>query len=110
MGVSLRAAWKTPPKANIAHFVGYVGGFAVSIASIYRDGDVAGLYNVGTPRQQRKNGYAAALSNAAITDAIGAGAKKILLQTGYESEAHRLYSRLGFEIAFTATIWSKSKE
>lgn len=108
-GDSLIAARKHPPKnVVITHFVGYVEERPVSIASVYRTGRVAGLYNVGTPQLHRSKGYGAALSNSAIDAALRSGADKIILQTGLDSPAHRLYTRLGFTLGFTAVIWSKS--
>lgn len=108
-GDSLIAARKQPPKkVRITHLIGYVGGVPVSIASNYQVGKVAGMYNVGTPNKFRGKGYGAALSNAAIQEALDSGAHTLMLQTGLNSPAHRLYDRLGFKLGFTAVIWSKS--
>jgi GNAT superfamily N-acetyltransferase len=108
-GDSLKAARKTPPAGvKILHYIGSSGGVPVSVASAYvLPRGVAGIYNVGTPEKFRRNGYAAALSLAAINGALNTGAKQIILQTGLESDAHRLYRKLGFEDAFSAVIWSQ---
>ena len=108
-GDSLIAAKTTPPKkVEIVHWIGYVGNQAVSIASTYQTGKVAGLYNVGTPTPYRGKGFGAALSNAAIQGALDSGAEKLILQTGLDSPAQRLYERLGWTLGFTAVIWSKA--
>jgi GNAT superfamily N-acetyltransferase len=109
-GDSLFAAYKNPPKdVDIRHFIGYDSGSPVSISSIYISGLYAGLYNVGTPSAHRNLGYGTALSVHAIRQAQQNSEKKILLQTELGNNAERLYTKLGFNQAFSAAIWAREE-
>ncbi len=108
-GLSLLDAFMNKElKVDIVHFIGWVDDNPVSVASTYIYKDVAGIYNVGTPESYRCNGYGGALSLAAINEARKRKCRRLLLQTELNSGPERLYSKLGFEQAFSAGIWSKS--
>lgn len=106
-GDSLVNAYNSPPDGvEIKHFIGRHDGVAVSIASTYLAGDVAGIYNVGTPEAERRKGYGTFLSQHAINYAVKARVRKLILQTDLDSPAEKLYTKLGFKPAFSAGIWS----
>jgi GNAT superfamily N-acetyltransferase len=106
-GLSLLDAYSNRNmKVQITHFIGWVGETPVSVASTYLHDDVAGIYNVGTPEQFRRQGFGAALSIAAIEESKKNNCRRILLQTELGSGPERLYSNLGFVQAFSAAIWA----
>ena len=106
-GLSLLDAFSSSEiDVKIIHFIGWVNETPVSIASTYIQGDVAGIYNVGTPEKFRCNGYGGALSRAAIEEANKHNCRRLLLQTELDSGPERLYAKLGFSPAFSAAIWS----
>jgi GNAT superfamily N-acetyltransferase len=106
-GESLFDAFKSGTKdVEIFHYLGMSNGIPASIASVYISSDVAGIYNVGTIPDFRKKGFGAALSRVAIAEALKHNVRKLLLQTELDSEPERLYSKIGFDQAFSGEIWS----
>ena len=104
---SLFDAFKKKHKnVEIFHYLGKVDDKPVSIASVYISKDVAGIYNVGTIPSYTKRGLGGALSRIAISEAVKHKVRRLLLQTELESEAERLYLKLGFKPAFSGEIWS----
>jgi GNAT superfamily N-acetyltransferase len=100
-------AFKSGTKdVEIFHYLGMSNGIPASIASVYISSDVAGIYNVGTIPDFRKKGFGAALSRVAIAEALKHNVRKLLLQTELDSEPERLYSKIGFDQAFSGEIWS----
>jgi aspartate racemase len=82
------------------HFVLRVGGRVVSVATLIRDDQFACIYNVGTPPQERKHGYAERLMRDVIAHAQRFGSGTIFLQVEHCSPAERLYTKLGFQTLF----------
>ncbi|HEU4536183.1 MAG TPA: GNAT family N-acetyltransferase [Polyangiaceae bacterium] len=76
------------------HFLGRLEGMPVATASLFLEGNVAGVYFVFTSPRQRRRGVAAALTRATLDEARALGARLAVLHSsemGYE-----VYRRLGF--------------
>lgn len=76
------------------HVVGSVGEEPVATASIFLDGDVAGIYFVCTAPRFRRRGYGAAITCAAFDGARELGYRVGVL--GSSPMGHAVYERLGF--------------
>ena len=62
---------------------------------------VGGIFSVGTAPEYRRKGIATALLLKAVTDSLTLGNRTLYLITTKGSDAERLYTSLGFEIAYT---------
>jgi GNAT superfamily N-acetyltransferase len=76
------------------HVVGSVGEEPVATASIFLDGDVAGIYFVCTAPRFRRRGYGAAITCAALDGARELGYRVGVL--GSSPMGRAVYERLGF--------------
>lgn len=85
---------------SIAHFIGQKEGVAVAIASIFICDSFAGLYNVGTLYEARRNNFGSEISKVAMKFALEKNCKTIFLQTKADSEVETMYNKIGFERAF----------
>jgi len=82
------------PNAAMAHYLARVGGRAVACASLIVAGGSAGLYNVATIEAARGRGIGAAVSAAALREALE---RRVPIATLQASEmGYRVYERLGF--------------
>lgn len=103
------AAISLRPGADWLHYVGRVDGKIVSASSLFlgtgvpadgnmaEDGDVAGLYNLGTLPQARRRGYGALTTLKCFHIARERGYRVGTLQTTYPN-ALRMYHQMGFEV------------
>jgi ribosomal protein S18 acetylase RimI-like enzyme len=76
--------------------VGNVGGEGVTTAMAVTIGDAIGVFNVATPPELRRRGYAAAATTRCLLAGREAGAHWAFLQSSPQGLA--TYRRLGFEI------------
>jgi GNAT superfamily N-acetyltransferase len=86
-------------------YLAYVGGEPVATTQMLVDGRTAGIYAVATLRPHRRQGIAATLLSRALLDATGANCDVIGLRTIAGSDAERLYTRLGFDLAHETRLY-----
>jgi amino acid adenylation domain-containing protein len=72
----------------------------VSVGTLMSEGDIACLYNVGTPPQERKKGYGGRIFEHIAAAAKASGCRTLILQVENDSHAQRLYEKFGFRTAF----------
>ncbi|MFM7320530.1 MAG: GNAT family N-acetyltransferase [Armatimonadota bacterium] len=89
--------------APFAHWLGLHGGAPVATASTLVSDGVVGLYNVATKPALRGNGYATAMTRAAIRVAAALGAPAAVLQSSPQGTG--LYKRLGFRHLGNVEQW-----
>ena len=80
--------------APVRHYVGYVNGDPVASASLFWGGGVAGLYNIATVPDRRRQGFGTAITLRPLLDARSMG-----FQTGVLTASEigfGVYSKLGF--------------
>ena len=94
-GSSLRAARATAG-VSVSHLVGYVDDAPVACASIYFDGELACLYNVGAAKGSKRHGFGSHVSELAVNTAFGAGVRRVFLQCATGGYVESMYRRLGF--------------
>jgi amino acid adenylation domain-containing protein len=83
------------------HFVVYdKSKRAVSVGTLISDGPIACLYNVGTPPGERGKGYGGRIFEHLAAVAKESGCSTLFLQVENNSNAKRLYEKLGFHTAF----------
>ncbi len=88
-------------------FLGEVDGTPAGVAALVRTGDkISGVYSVATRPERRRKGVATALSLKCIEAFEASGDEVLTLQVYHDSEAHRLYEKLGFETAYTLSLHS----
>ena len=81
---------------NVRHIVGYTASKPVAVASIYFDGDMGALYNVGTLSGNKKLGYGKNISELALNEASKNGVGSIFLQCEPDGYVEKLYRSIGF--------------
>jgi ribosomal protein S18 acetylase RimI-like enzyme len=79
------------------YFVGTVDGVDAAHATLYSDGSVAQIEDVGTLRGFRRRGLARAVCVAGIEAALAAGHELVFIVADDEDWPKELYARLGFE-------------
>jgi ribosomal protein S18 acetylase RimI-like enzyme len=87
----------------VRHYLGWLNGEPVATTSLVLAGDLAGIWNVGTLHEYRRQGAAAGLVRRAIADAIEAGYERSMLLSS--PEGYRLYERLGYVTATTVRMF-----
>lgn len=89
---------------RVTHTVLLSRGGPVALASVYRVGSQAGLYNVGVVHTHRRRGLGRAVSALAVAAALVDGVDVCFLQTPSGSPVEQLYAQLGFVTKFRATV------
>jgi GNAT superfamily N-acetyltransferase len=97
-----RAAFGRAGRAR--YFVGAAGGADACHATLYSDGVVAQVEDVGTLEGFRRRGLARAVCCAAVDAALLAGHELIFIVADDEDWPEELYAKLGFDPIGTA--WS----
>lgn len=95
---------------EVAHFVGRYLNKPVAIASIYLHNGFAGLYNVGTLHEARRNSFGSLISLEAIKFAFKKNVKEIFLQTKADSEVEKMYEKIGFKRSFIGSYYRLQEE
>lgn len=85
----------------------FLDGKAAGVAALLRTGDkITGLYSLATAPEVRRRGIAAALTLQCIESFQRSGDEVLTLQVQRGSDAQRLYEKLGFETAYTLSLYS----
>jgi GNAT superfamily N-acetyltransferase len=84
-------------------FIGYKNGLPVATSALYLDGQVAGIYFVGTLPEARKQGFARAVVLAALHKAHSLGYHIATLQASQMGV--NLYRQIGFQEYFPVTMY-----
>ncbi len=81
--------------APLVHYLALKNGVGVATGSLLKSDDGAYVFNIATLDQERRKGYATALSSRLIADGIAAGAARVGLVASPEGTV--FWERLGFE-------------
>ena len=102
------AAQGFSPDAPSQHFVGYLDDQPATVGTLLLSPGMAGIFDVATPTRFRRQGFAAALTHAAMTMAQERGFHRACLQAS--SQGVGLYGTLGFTTIFTERefIWRRA--
>lgn len=90
-----RAAFGRAGRAR--YFVGSVDGEDASHATLYSDGVIAQVEDVGTLQAERGRGLARAVCSVAIDVAVAAGHELVFMVADDEDWPKELYAKLGFD-------------
>jgi N-acetylglutamate synthase-like GNAT family acetyltransferase len=82
-------------------YLGYFQGKPAGVCGLVAFNKVGGIFSVGTAPEYRRNGVATVLLQRAITDSLTMGNNLLYLITTKGSDAERLYTSLGFQVAYT---------
>lgn len=83
------------PNPPVTYYIGYLGGQAVGCGSLLVNGNIAGIYNIGTIKAARRRGVATQILVTLLREAQKRGHTQAVL-TAMPS-AVRLYQLIGFE-------------
>jgi GNAT superfamily N-acetyltransferase len=97
---------------NVGHpaqrfYVAHVGGEPVAVTLLLTQASTCGIYAVATLPEHRRRGYSRILLSRAMNDAERAGASVVTLQVFRDSDAERVYTRLGFTVEFDCQLWAR---
>ena len=96
---------KVAAMPGLSIYVARAEGGPVSTATSFVQGDAVGIFNVATPPQHRRSGYASALTIRAATDGLESGATFAWLQS--TAAAASVYRRIGFRQVDTYMLLSR---
>lgn len=82
-------------------YLGYFQGKPAGVCGLVSFKGAGGIFTVGTAPEHRRKGVATALLHKAIADSLTMGNSLLYLITTKGSNAERLYTSLGFEVAYT---------
>lgn len=92
---------------DIQHYVAYLGDRPVGTMSLFSASKVGCILNVSTLREYRQQGIGTQLTAHAISESVKAGNTLHTLQTDKESEAERLYRKIGFKVDYNVSFLVK---
>jgi len=81
-------------------YLGYFQGKPAGVCGLVSFNKVGGIFSVGTAPEYRNKGVASALLRKAIADSKTRGNSLLYLITTKGSDAQRLYTNLGFQVAY----------
>ena len=90
-------------RPDVRAYVGEVGGQRVTTGLAVRVGTAVGVFNIGTPPDHRRRGYAGAITARIVEDALGDGAGWAWLQSS--DVGYGTYERLGFHTLESWSCW-----
>ena len=94
------------PDSPARYFVGYLDGAPVAASECYLACGVAGVYNVVTLVQARRQGIGTALTAAALGAARTEGYRMAVLQASAASQS--IFARLGFVVCGAVRVYKRS--
>jgi GNAT superfamily N-acetyltransferase len=86
-------------------YLGYFQGKPAGVCALLSFNNVGGIFNVGTTPEHRRKGIAMALLHRTIADSLSIGNNLLYLITTKGSDAERLYTNLGFQVAYTRRLY-----
>lgn len=92
-----------PELQHLKHYIARVDGRPVGAATLFSDGESAGIYNVACLPEFRGRGIGSFLTSLAMQDGRAAGYESAVLTSS--AEGYRVYQRLGFEKCCTVDIY-----
>ncbi|MFN2276015.1 MAG: GNAT family N-acetyltransferase [Candidatus Promineifilaceae bacterium] len=103
--VELSLAMGYGAEGPLINYVGYSEGRAVATSSLFVDGDTAGIYNVATVPEARRQGFGTKITLAPLREAARQGCKLAVLHAS--AMAVPMYRRLRFDsyCYFHLYIW-----
>lgn len=96
------------PGAPLQHFLARLEGQPVACASVLLDGSVAGIYNVGTVTEARRQGIGRAVTLTALRHAQAAGYRYSILHAS--AAGRNVYRKLGFREYCPISIYTWSSK
>jgi hypothetical protein len=90
---------------GVVLFSGYLDGTPVAISMSVLYGDSVGVYNVNVAVSARRRGIGWAMTHAALTAGVDAGASLVVLQSSPMAES--MYGAGGFEYAFRYRLFHR---
>lgn len=90
------------------HYLAYVDGVPVGTCALLSLMRIGGIFSVGTLKEHRGKGIAAAMTLRAVRDSFDEGNTLHTLQTEKGGYPERLYRRIGFETDHTVAFFAKT--
>ncbi len=87
------------------HYICYCNNIPLSVATLCIEEGKGGIYNVGTLSDSRSHGYGTAVTNACIYEWSRRLGEVLFLQTEAGSTVEKWYRELGFETAFSGSVY-----
>ena len=106
--VTLVMGEKALQVTHVRHYLGWLDNVPVGTATLVLSGRVAGVWNVGTLPEYRRQGIAAALMRHILLEARSLGFQSSMLLAS--NEGMPLYARLGYETLSTIRVFVPSKQ
>lgn len=100
---ALRRGMGLWPRIPMHYFLGRLHGEPVATASLLLGGGIAGIYDVSTVPEARRQGIGTAMTVAALQEASALGFETAFLQPSDMGEP--LYRRLGFTVRCVCSIY-----
>ena len=82
-------------------FLAYFQGKPAGVCQLVSFNEVGGIFTMGTVPEYRRKGVGTTLLRRAIADSLRIGNNLLYLTTTKGSDAERLYTSLGFQVAYT---------
>jgi GNAT superfamily N-acetyltransferase len=106
--VNLVLGEKTLQVPTVRHYLGWLDNTPVAAATLVLSGKVAGVWNVGTLAEYRRQGIAAAIMRHILSDARSLGFQSSMLLAS--NDGLPLYARLGYETLSTVRVFVPSRQ
>ena len=91
-------------------YLGYFQGKPAGTCLLVSINNVGGIFFVATAPEYRRKGIATALLHKAIADSLTMGNSLLYLTTTKGSDAERLYTCVGFEVAYTNCRYERQSQ
>jgi GNAT superfamily N-acetyltransferase len=105
--VNLVLGERTLQVNHVRHYLGWIENTPVATATLVLSGRVAGIWNVGTLPEYRRQGVAAAIVRHILSDARSLGFQASMLLAS--NDGLPLYERLGYQTLSTVRVFVPSK-
>jgi GNAT superfamily N-acetyltransferase len=93
---------------GVRHYLAWLGPTPVATTSLVLSGPMAGIWNVGTLPEHRRQGVAAELMHHAVSEALDFGYPSSMLLASFAGLP--LYERLGYHTISTARMFEVRRE